>query len=358
MTTPDANKIPGKQSGAPAAGDRRARPRAGHSRGRQLALPVTVATVGLATLGVVQALPNRDAVQSQLTDRSTRALSAAGITGAQVEFDGRDATVHVRSAGDRDRALAIVRSQQGVRVAHVIVDRGGPGAGKTPSNRPSRRPTVSGPSAQPNPPMPTAPAPVPTAPAPVPTASGPVPTASGPTASGGPSVLPGRSGSASTPPTGVSPNAPAPGSPSPGAAEPAPASGAPGSARPPGDEITHVQQAVNACGPVQFGSASAALTPAGRKVVANVAAILRADTSVEVEIQGFTDSVGPALTNLALSRARARTVYDTLRVLGITAARMSPVGYGESHPRVSNDSRAHRAANRRVAFAVQLNAAR
>ncbi|HZE00067.1 MAG TPA: OmpA family protein [Micromonosporaceae bacterium] len=349
MTTPDANGTPAKQSGAPTAGNRRARPPAGHSRRRQLVLPVTVATVGLATLGVVQALPNRNAVQSQLTDRSTRALSAAGITGAQVEFDGRDATVHVRSAGDRDRALAIVRSQQGVRVAHVIVDRSGPGAGKTPSNRPSRRPTV---------PMPTASGPVPTAPARVPTASGPVPTASGPRAGGGPSVLPGRSGSASTPPGSVSPNAPAPGSPSPGAAEPAPSSGAPGSGRPPGDEITHVQQAVNACGPVQFGSASAALTPAGRKVVANVAAILRADTSVEVEIQGFTDSVGPALTNLALSRARARTVDDTLRVLGITAARMSPVGYGESRPRVSNDSRAHRAANRRVAFAIQLSTAR
>jgi OOP family OmpA-OmpF porin len=74
---------------------------------------------------------------------------------------------------------------------------------------------------------------------------------------------------------------------------------------------------------------------------------------VDVEIQGFTDAVGPASTNLALSRARARTVYDTLRVLGITAVRMSPVGYGESHPRVPNDSRTDRAVNRRVAFAVR-----
>jgi outer membrane protein OmpA-like peptidoglycan-associated protein len=315
VTTPDGGTTPAKQSGAPAASNRRARPRAGHSRGRQLALPVTVATVGLATLGVVQALPNRNAVQSQLTDRSTRALSAAGINGAQVEFDGRDATVHVRSAGDRDRALAIVRSQQGVRVAHVIVDRGGPGAGKTPSDRPSRRPTTPSPFAQPNP---------------TPTPSGPKPTSSGPS----------------------------PGAAAPGAPGSAPAPGAPGSGQPPGDEVTQAQQAVNACGPVEFASASAALTPAGRKAVANVAAILRADTSVEVEIQGFTDSVGPASTNLTLSRVRARTVYDTLRVLGITAARMSPIGYGESHPRLPNDSRAHRAANRRVAFAVHVSAAR
>jgi outer membrane protein OmpA-like peptidoglycan-associated protein len=350
VTTPHGNKTPAKPSGVTAAGDRRARPRAGHSRGRQLALPVTVATVGLATLGVVQALPNRNAVQSQLTDRSTRALSAGGITGAQVQFDGRDATVHVRSAGDRDRALAIVRSQQGVRVAHVIVDRGAPGAGETPSDRPSKRPTMPSPSAQPSPPMPTAPTVAP---------------------SGGPTVLPGRPGSvgtppSDTPPSGVSPSGPAPRSPRPGATGSAPAPGATGSAPPPGvagsgasgDEVAQVQQAVNACGPVQFASASAALTPAGRKVVANVAAILRTDTSVDVEIQGFTDSVGPASTNLSLSRARARTVYDTLRVLGITAPRMSPVGYGESDPRVPNDSRAHRAANRRVAFAVHVNTAR
>jgi OOP family OmpA-OmpF porin len=117
--------------------------------------------------------------------------------------------------------------------------------------------------------------------------------------------------------------------------------------------VARIQNAVNACGPIQFASASAALTPAGRKVVATVAAILREQTSVDVEIQGFTDAIGPASANLALSRARARTVYDTLRVLGISAARMSPVGYGESHPRLPNDSRAHRAANRRVAFAVR-----
>ena len=126
--------------------------RAGRTRTSQRALPITVAAVGLATLGVVQALPNRNAVQSQLTDRSTRALSAAGLTDARVQFDGRDATVRVRTAGDRDRALAIVRSQQGVRVAHVIVDRAAPGAGDAPSGRPSKHPSAPIPSTSATPP--------------------------------------------------------------------------------------------------------------------------------------------------------------------------------------------------------------
>jgi OmpA-OmpF porin, OOP family len=134
-----------------------------------------------------------------------------------------------------------------------------------------------------------------------------------------------------------------------------------GSATPPAataESIARIQTAVDALGPIPFASASAALTPAGRKLVAGVAAILRSDGSVDVEIDGFTDTVGPAITNLALSRMRARTVYDTLRVLGIPASQMSAAGYGETNPRVPNDSRAHRAANRRVTFVIRANAAR
>ncbi len=312
--------------------------RAGRTRTSQRALPITVAAVGLATLGVVQALPNRNAVQSQLTDRSTRALSAAGLTDARVQFDGRDATVRVRTAGDRDRALAIVRSQEGVRVAHVIVDRAAPGAGDAPSGRPSKRPSAPTPSTSATPPD-----------------RSPI---------GPPSEIPGSVGTPLATPS-VSPapsnptSSPVPSSPVPsGTAPRGGGAGTTGSAMPPGasgEAVARVQHAVDACGPILFSSASAALTPIGRKAIEKVAAILRADTSVDVEIHGFTDAVGSASANLALSRARARTVYDTLRILGITAARMSPVGYGESHPRVPNDSRTHRAANRRVTFAVRAN---
>ena len=313
--------------------------RGGRTRTSQRALPITVAAVGLATLGVVQALPNRSAVQSQLTDRSTRALSAAGIVDARVRFEGRDATVRVRSAGDRDRALAIVRSQQGVRVAHVIVEHGAPGAGDPPDGRPSKHPSA---------PIPSTP---PVRPAPSDTARS----------------NPGRSNpepSSNLEPSNPRPNSPNPNSPSPNSPNPSSpvpsgsGSGTSGSATPPrasGDAVARAQHAVDACGPIHFASASAALTPTGRKAIEKVAAILRADTSVDVEIQGFTDAVGSASTNLALSRARARTVYDTLRILGVAAARMSSVGYGESHPRVPNDSRAHRSANRRVTFAVRAD---
>jgi outer membrane protein OmpA-like peptidoglycan-associated protein len=333
-------------------------------------VPVTVAAVGLAALGVVQVLPTRDAVQSQLADRSTRALSAAGLSDARVRFDGRDATVLVRSPGDRDRALAIVRSQQGVRVARVIVDRTATGAGQSPSSRPTGSTKASGPSGKSGPgstPSRSVGSSPPRAPSASASASATgqsaIPSASpGPTVAPGPSMPPIPSATnGSTPPSGA-PAAPAASPPTilPPSTEPPPA-GVSRSATPPattGESIPRVQTAVDTLGPIQFASASAALTPAGRKLVAGVAAILRSDGSVNVEIQGFTDTVGPATTNLALSRMRARTVYDTLRVLGIPAGRMTATGYGESHPRMPNDSGANRAANRRVTFVIRANAPR
>ena len=307
----------GKPSGSPDRARRPAgRPTVAGARGRQLAVPVAVAAVGLASLGVVQMLPNRNAVQSQLADRSTRALSAAGIADARVQFDGRDATVHVRSVDDRDRALAIVRSQQGVRVAHVVVDR---------TNLPVVAPSVT--------PPPKQKAPTPRAPG----TSAPKPTAPTPTAPG--TTTPESAAATPTAPGTTAPQSTAPGS----------------TQRPDGanDGVVRVQTALTELGPIRFTSASAALTPTGRRLVAKVAAILRSDTSAKVEIQGFTDAVGPATTNLALSRSRARTVYDTLRVLGIPATRMTAVGYGESRAQAPNDSGAHRALNRRVTFLVR-----
>jgi outer membrane protein OmpA-like peptidoglycan-associated protein len=355
MASDDAG-IPGQPS---RSSNRARRPggkaSAAGARGRKLAVPVAVAAVGLASLGVVQMLPNRQAVQGQLADRSTRALSAAGIADARVQFDGRDATVHVRSVDDRDRALAIVRSQQGVRVARAVVDR--TAAHTAPTNT---RPTAPAASPRPSPatggigpsgrlPSGAASARSTTGPAPLSTSrasAAPAPT--GPTPS-----APGTTPPETTPP-GTAAGPTAPGSTPPGST--APQSAAPGSTPPPvgtNDALVRVQAALTELGPIRFTSASAALTPAGRRLVANVAAILRSDSSVSVEIQGFTDAVGPATTNLALSRSRARTVYDTLRVLGIPAARMAIVGYGESRAQAPNDSGAHRAVNRRVTFLVR-----
>jgi OOP family OmpA-OmpF porin len=112
------------------------------------------------------------------------------------------------------------------------------------------------------------------------------------------------------------------------------------------------QTRLNTLPQITFQTGSAALTPAGRRAVNQAAAALKANTSIKVRIEGHTDDIGSAAINQRLSRDRARTVRQTLRTLGIADDRMSFIGYGESRPKVSNNSAANRLANRRVQFLV------
>ena len=103
---------------------------------------------------------------------------------------------------------------------------------------------------------------------------------------------------------------------------------------------------------VTFENRSATLTPQGLAVVAKVAAIMKAEPTVRISIEGHTDSRGSDASNLALSQARAQAVLDALRAQGIAADRMSAVGFGERRPKVPDTSDANRAINRRVELAV------
>jgi outer membrane protein OmpA-like peptidoglycan-associated protein len=101
---------------------------------RRTLLAVLVAILGLAAIGVWQSVPNRHSMEHDLSGRSSRALRAAGLSNVDVSFTGRDGTVTVRSAADRDRAAAIVEQQDGVRVVTVRVLGGGqPTATPSPS---------------------------------------------------------------------------------------------------------------------------------------------------------------------------------------------------------------------------------
>lgn len=73
---------------------------------------------------------------------------------------------------------------------------------------------------------------------------------------------------------------------------------------------------------------------------------------LRIEIQGHTDDVGKDSDNLLLSQNRANAVRDWLIGKGISASRLTSVGYGESQPLVPNDSDESRAKNRRTQFKV------
>jgi outer membrane protein OmpA-like peptidoglycan-associated protein len=70
--------------------------------------------------------------------------------------------------------------------------------------------------------------------------------------------------------------------------------------------------------------------------------------AMEIEIQGHTDSDGPAEANLALSQGRAETVVGYLVARGIAAGRLRAVGYGEASPIAPNTTTEGKQLNRRV----------
>lgn len=102
-----------------------------------------------------------------------------------------------------------------------------------------------------------------------------------------------------------------------------------------------------------FATGSAELSSDARRVLSELAATIAAEGDVSLRVEGHTDDVpiqtGRFASNWELSTARATTVVTYLiEECGLAPARLSAAGYGEFHPRASNDSPENRARNRRV----------
>lgn len=103
---------------------------------------------------------------------------------------------------------------------------------------------------------------------------------------------------------------------------------------------------------VKFEFDSDRLTPAARGILNDVATTLQAYPNVDVELGGHTDSIGSDAYNQGLSERRANAVKTYLIGRGISAGRMTPVGYGESMPIADNGTEEGREENRRVELKV------
>ena len=99
---------------------------------------------------------------------------------------------------------------------------------------------------------------------------------------------------------------------------------------------------------VTFESGSARIAPESFAVLDAVAARLKANPGVKVEIAGHTDNSGLAETNRALSQRRAEMVMTYLVSKGVPAASLTARGYGPDKPVADNASADGRAQNRRV----------
>lgn len=99
---------------------------------------------------------------------------------------------------------------------------------------------------------------------------------------------------------------------------------------------------------VYFATDSDVLLPESRPELQSLAAWLKANPSVRVQIQGHTDNQGSAVYNLDLSRRRAEGVYRELILQGIDSNRLEFNGFGMSKPVESNETEQGRARNRRT----------
>lgn len=83
-----------------------------------------------------------------------------------------------------------------------------------------------------------------------------------------------------------------------------------------------------------------------------VVTFMNDNPTVEIEIEGHTDSDGPDERNQSLSQNRSQSVVDYIASKGIDKSRMQAKGFGESKPIDTNDTPEGRANNRRVEFTV------
>ena len=106
---------------------------------------------------------------------------------------------------------------------------------------------------------------------------------------------------------------------------------------------------------VLFTPGSAALQPAGARIIAPIAASLKALPN-PVRVEGHTDSTpiatGQFPSNWELSGARAAAVVRTMIGEGIPGGRLQASGFADTKPVGDNGSAAGRAMNRRVEILV------
>ena len=104
---------------------------------------------------------------------------------------------------------------------------------------------------------------------------------------------------------------------------------------------------------VFFATGSYKLMPKSFSSLDAVVALLKADESLMIDIEGHTDAQGSDESNQVLSDNRAGAVKTYLVSKGIAETRLKSAGFGETKPVADNTSAAGRAKNRRTEMIVR-----
>ena len=100
---------------------------------------------------------------------------------------------------------------------------------------------------------------------------------------------------------------------------------------------------------IHFAFNKATIKRQAASLIADIGAMLQANPTWTLSIEGHTDAIGKPGYNLSLSEKRAAAVVSALvKRHGIDRQRLQSVGRGESNPKTTNDTLQGRAINRRV----------
>jgi outer membrane protein OmpA-like peptidoglycan-associated protein len=103
---------------------------------------------------------------------------------------------------------------------------------------------------------------------------------------------------------------------------------------------------------VTFDVGSAALQPAFRATLDQIAQSMNQYPDSLIDVYGHTDSTGSEQFNQTLSESRARTVANYLSMQGVSGARIRSQGFGETMPVADNNTEEGRRRNRRVEIKI------
>ncbi|SKC90277.1 Outer membrane protein OmpA [Burkholderia sp. YR290] len=121
-----------------------------------------------------------------------------------------------------------------------------------------------------------------------------------------------------------------------------------------GIEVTQTKEGVQVRLPekVLFNFNESSLRPDAGPAIGRVVVVL-SRTQKPMIVEGHTDNVGTREYNQQLSEARAKSVADELERRGISASRITLVGYAFDRPVADNDTPDGRARNRRTEIVVK-----
>lgn len=101
---------------------------------------------------------------------------------------------------------------------------------------------------------------------------------------------------------------------------------------------------------IRFEYDSPALSAEAKKILAANAEWMKSNSNAKIQIEGHCDSRGSNEYNITLGERRANSVKTFLQGLGVDAARLSVISYGEEKPLALGENEADYAKNRRANF--------